>query len=307
MLNPNLGMSNRFVKAGEVRFVKKEETAKVQEENTSAQNILENSKVLQDSRTNKIPRELKNLLNKYKEQGCTKEEILNILAKFNISSSIDGNKIKFEFNGTQYTLVYTDTSAVNAELDAIKNEIEDNINAAFNIFGDTGSTGNNISNQDLVNLYFDYLSCGCGGQNQVLTRGVSKALDDGLTPEEQVRKDIEQYLKQNNITNMSVQDMMNFFVKIDNRMESVHSWAKREGHYTEQMLSDMNSIVESMCQVEAGIRALTDENWENLVNIFKANRGDNEARFEQLSNYLQEIGSSLLPGDIMSILEQKSM
>lgn len=53
-------------------------------------------------------KELKELLAKYQEEGCTKEEIMNVIYKLGISSHTENGKITFRYEGKSYSLSYTD-------------------------------------------------------------------------------------------------------------------------------------------------------------------------------------------------------
>ena len=89
------------------------------------------SGVQKGNENNTIPDELKELLAKYQEEGCTKEEILNVLEKLGIQYKENGNKIDFEYNGKSYSLSYTEPEPVESSESTTTNVTSDEDNAAF--------------------------------------------------------------------------------------------------------------------------------------------------------------------------------
>ena len=153
------GLNNKLPKIQTQPLVPK----KVQAETLSPSGTTETSGVSGvsgSSGSNTMPNELKELLTKYQEEGCTKEEILNVLNKLGIKANENGNKINFEYNGTQYSLTYTESTpaesrvasapdvtsddnatfvqefdefinGVNAEIDSIETELESLVEIAI--------------------------------------------------------------------------------------------------------------------------------------------------------------------------------
>ena len=89
-------------------------------------------------KSNETPIELKELLSKYQEQGCTKEEILTVLEKLGINSNINGNKIVFEYGGKKYSLAFSNpvnstpsevSNGGTSSIEQIYNDFIDNVNS----------------------------------------------------------------------------------------------------------------------------------------------------------------------------------
>ncbi len=93
------------------------------------------------SDSNAMPKELNELLAKYQEEGCTKEEILNVLDKLKLTSTINGNKVVFEYDGKTYTLTVTVEKASESRTSTVASStVTDNDISADKIQENTNNT-----------------------------------------------------------------------------------------------------------------------------------------------------------------------
>lgn len=127
-------MGANFVKVPQKELFVKKELLKpdLQQPNVQPAEIQGTFAVDQKSKDNVIPIELQELLVKYQEEGCTKEEILNVLEKLGIQSKENGNKIVFEYNSKQYSLVFSSQSDV-SQFDLTIDDSENSINEDIDI------------------------------------------------------------------------------------------------------------------------------------------------------------------------------
>lgn len=237
---------------------------------------------ISDDTTQRLPDLLDKLFQKYREKGCTEQEIIDVLEKLNIEYSNTDGKIEFLFNDKTYTMQFSEV-----------NEAENSV----------GNTGNNITAEDLEALYYSYLSTGAGGKDAVVLTYGFMIIEDGSTPQEKAKEIIEEYLKNNNITNITSDEILVIFGEIDKRLDSEHAWADRKGAYDSNIILGMKETILSVCKAEAGKAALTDENWADLNNIYATYYKNEDELFYKLKEYLVGTDTGLFPGDVMEELE----
>lgn len=185
------------------------------------------------------------------------------------------------------------------ELEKIKNDSVEDTLKIFNSDKVDENT-NNITSDNLVELYTFYMSTGASGKENVVLVNAFINIENNKTPEEVAKEFVEKYLKDNNISNITTDEVMDVFKKIDDKLKSAHNVASKQGYYNKELISDMWKTIESICVKESLARITKDTS--EIYNASKTSedtkteltKEEAEEITEQMKNNLLERGKVIL-------------